>query len=313
MPVVLGEGDFRYEVVEGWLQLPAGVNLVETPGVAVNSRDEVFLLTRNTSYPVMVFDQAGRFLRSFGEGVFEARTHGLFIGPDDTVWATDDGTHSITQWSPAGELLQTIGGTPAPIWSGEPFNRPTHAALSPVSGDLYISDGYGNARVHRYSAAGEHKLSWGEPGIDPGQFIRPHNVAIDARDRVLIADRECHRVQIFDADGNFLEMWNNIHRPDGMTIGPDGNIYIGELNGMDGMEGCPGLGHRVSILSPEGALLARFGDPEEGEAPGHFTAPHGVAVDSRGDLYVGEVSYSMKGRRLDPPRELNSFTKLRRL
>ena len=98
-----------------------------------------------------------------------------------------------------------------------------------------------------------------------------------------------------------------------MVIGPDGNIYICELNGMGGMEGCPGLGHRVSILSRGGELLARFGDEDEGEGPGQFTAPHGVAVDAQGDVYVGEVSFSIRGRNLDPPREMKSFTKLRKL
>ena len=173
MPVTLGEGDFRYEVVEGWEQLPPGVSLRETPGVAVNERDEVFLLTRNTDHPVMALDRDGRFLRSFGAGVFDARTHGLFLGADGALWCVDDGTHAITKWSQEGELLLTIGGQPAPRWSGQPFNRPTHAAVSPVSGDLFITDGYGNARVHRYTADGEHVRSWGGPGIDAGQFIRP--------------------------------------------------------------------------------------------------------------------------------------------
>ncbi len=313
MAVTLGNGDFRYEVVEGWEQLPEGVTLRETPGVAVNSRDEVFLLTRNTDYPVMVFDRQGSFLRSFGRGVFDARTHGMFIGADQAVWCVDDGTHSITKWSQEGELLLTLGGNPSPTWSGEPFNRPTHAAVSPASGDLFITDGYGNSNVHRYTAEGEHILSWGGPGIDAGQFIRPHNVAIDEEERVYVADREAHRVQVFDNEGNFIEMWNNIHRPDGMVIGPDGNVYIGELNGMDGMDGCPGLGHRVSILTRGGDLLARFGDEDEGEGPGQFIAPHGVAVDSNGDIYVGEVSFSIRGRTLDPPRELKSFTKLRKV
>ena len=107
MSVTLGEGAFRYEVVEAWEQLPGGMTLKETPGVAVNSRDEVFLLTRNTDYPVMVFDLGGRFLRSFGKGVFDARTHGLFIGNDDAVWCVDDGTHSITKWTPEGDLQLT--------------------------------------------------------------------------------------------------------------------------------------------------------------------------------------------------------------
>jgi DNA-binding beta-propeller fold protein YncE len=120
-------------------------------------------------------------------------------------------------------------------------------------------------------------------------------------------------VQVFDADGGFITMWSNIYRPDGMSFGPDGNMYIGELNNIPGVEGAPGLGHRISIVSPEGELLARFGDPEEGEAPGQFIAPHGVAVDSRGDIYVGEVSYTIFGSKQDPPREVRSLSKLRKV
>lgn len=311
--VTVGTGEYMYDAIVDWEQLPDGIDLKETPGVAVASNDNVVLLTRNTEHPVMVLDRHGRLLRTFGAGAFSGRTHGLFAGPDDTIWCSDDGRHLVTHWTLDGTLLHTIGvaDQPQPRWSGKPFNRPTHAAVSPKTGFVYISDGYGNARVHKYTPDGEYVLSWGEPGIDPGQFIRPHNVAIDADDNVYIADRECHRVQVFDADGRFLHMWNNIHRPDGMVIGPDGNVYIGELNGQDALlDGCPGLGHRVSILSPDGKLLARLGAPDEGDGPGEFIAPHGVAVDSRGDIYVGEVAYSIRGRHMDPPRYPRSLKKL---
>ena len=202
---------------------------------------------------------------------------------------------------------------PAAAWSGQPFNRPTHAAISPRSGDLFVTDGYGNSCVHRFSPDGKHLLTWGEPGIDAGQFIRPHNLAIDDEGLIYVADRECHRVQVFDEDGRFVTMWSNIHRPDGLTLAADGNIYIGELNGFPGVDTAPGLGHRVSVLNRDGKLLARFGHPEEGEGAGHFIAPHGIAVDSRGDIYVGKVSTTIRGRGLDPPREMKSLKKLRRL
>ena len=263
----------------------------------------------------MVFGSDGQWLRSFGQGVFSNRTHGILIGPDDSVYCADDGTHTITKFTSEGKLLMTLGtpGQPSPIWSGKPFHKPTHAAASPTTGNIYVTDGYGNSRVHKYTPDGRLLASWGEPGIDAGQFMYPHNIVVDAEDRVYVADRECHRVQVFNADGDFLAMWNNIHRPDGMTIGPDGNIYIAELlTEIPGLDGVPGLGHRVSILSPEGRLLARLGDPEEGEEPGKFIAPHGIAVDSRGDVYVGEVCFTIRGQHMDPPKELKSLKKLRK-
>ena len=315
MSAKLGSGSFKYEALDGWESLPEGVRLVEVPGVAVDSHDNVFVLTRNKDHPVIVLSRDGGFLRSFGQGIFSERTHGILIGPDGSVFCADDGNHTITKFTPEGELLMTLGtpGEPSTAWGGLPFNRPTHAAISPVSGSIYVSDGYGNSRIHKFTPDGRLVLSWGEPGIDAGQFIRPHNVAVDDEDRVYVADRECHRVQVFDSDGKFLTMWNNIHRPDGMSLGPDGNIYIGELNGIPGVDDAPGLGHRVSILSRQGELLARFGEPDEGEEPGKFIAPHGIAVDSHGDIYVGEVSFTIRGRHMDPPRELKSLRKLRKI
>lgn len=315
MTAIVGSESFTYEALASWQRLPEGMTLKETPGVAVNSRDQVYVLTRNTENPVLVFDRDGAFRASFGQGIFSERSHGVTVGPDDTVYCTDDGTHTVTRFGPEGELLLTIGtpGKPAPRWSGQPFCRPTQAVVSHRTGHIYISDGYANARVHKFTPDGRHARSWGEPGIDPGQFMVPHNIAIDQEDRLYVADREAHRVQVFDGDGNFLTMWNNVHRPCGLTVGPDGNIYIGELNGVGLVQDCPGYGHRVSVYRPDGTLLARFGDPEEGEEPGKFIAPHGIAVDSRGDVYVGEVSFTIRGRHLDPPRELRSLSKLRRL
>src|SRR5438067_436731 len=302
MADTVGSGDFTYEALDSWQKLPDGMKLTETPGVAVNSQGQVYAITRNTENPVMVFDADGNFLFSFGEGVFSQRTHGILIGPDDSVFCADDGTHTITKFTPDGRLLLTLGtpNQPAQKWGGKPFNRPTHAAVSQVTGNLYVSDGYGNSRIHKYTSDGQYIMSWGEPGIDPGQFIRPHNLAIDDQDRIYVADRECHRVQVFDADGKFISMWNNIHRPDGMTLGPDGNIYIGELNGMGGVDDAPGLGHRVSVLNREGKLLARIGDPNEGEGSGQVIAPHGIAVDSQGDVYLGEVSFAIRGSKMNP-------------
>ncbi len=315
LAVELGTGQFRYEALGEWERLPEGMTLVECAGVAVDGDDRVYLLTRNIDNPVVVLDPDGGFVRSFGEGVFTARPHAISVGPDGFLYFADDGAHTITKWTREGELVLTIGtpGQPSAPFSGEPFNRPTDAAVSAHDGAIFVSDGYGNARIHRYSAAGELETSWGEPGIDPGQFLVPHNLAIDEQDRLYVADRESHRVQVFDREGALLAIWNNIHRPCGLTVGADGLVYIGELNGFALMQGALGIGHRVSIYSREGELHARLGDPEEGEEAGRFIAPHGMAVDSRGDIYVAEVSSTIRGRHLDPPRELRSIKKLRRI
>lgn len=317
MSVVLPSGEYRYNALDTWERLPDGVRLVESPGVAVNSKDEVHVLTRNENSEVLVFGSDGIFRRSFGREVFSDFSHGIYIGPDDSVYCADVGTHTITRFTPEGQLALTIGvpHKPSKMWSGEPFNSPTHVAVSPNTGDIFVSDGYGNSRVHRFTSQGEHVLSWGEPGIDPGQFIYPHNIVVDTDDRVYVADRECHRVQVFDANGRFITMWNNIFRPCGMTLGPDGNIYVGELKSEGVADPPAGLGHRVSIWSLDGEQLARLGNAEVGEETGRFIAPHSVAVDSNLDIYVGEVTFSIGGggRYMDPPSERRSLRKLSRI
>ncbi len=313
MPEVFGSGDFTYTHVDAWAKLPGGMTFKECPGVAVDSRDNVYVLTRG-EHPIIVLDKDGNYIRSFGKGLFsDDRTHGLYIAQDDSVMVADDGIHTIQKFNSEGEKTMEIGerNHPAPKWSGQPFNRPTSAAIMPSNGDVYVSDGYGNSRIHVYTGSGEYKFSWGSPGIDAGQFIRPHNIAVDADDKVYVVDRDAHRIQIFDPKGNFITMWNNIHRPDSMVLWKD-HIYVGELNGMGGVDDAPGLGHRVTVYDLNGNRVSRFGSQEEGEGPGQFIAPHGIAVDSKGDVYVAEVSYTIRGRHLDPPREMRSLSKYAR-
>jgi DNA-binding beta-propeller fold protein YncE len=302
----------NYRAVEGWGQLPEGWSFLEATSVAVDAGDNVYVFNRG-AHPVIVFDRDGKFLRAWGEGVFR-RAHGITVGPDATLWLTDDLHHTIRQFTPEGKLLLTIGDpdTPSTLQSGKPFNRPTHVALCPRRGDIYISDGYGNSRVHKYDPRGRHLFSWGEPGTDPGCFNVPHNIATDAQGLVYVADRENHRVQIFDDQGRYQDQWKNLHRPCGMFADRrQGDLfYIGELGTALAVNAeVPNIGNRVSILSAKGELLARVGDRFGGEGPGQFIAPHGCAVDSHGDLYVAEVSWTSTGSNLTPPRELRSLQK----
>jgi DNA-binding beta-propeller fold protein YncE len=302
-----------YTAVEGWGKLPDGWRFVEATSVAVDSHDRVHVYNRG-EHPVIVFDRDGTFLRSWGEGE-TVRAHAITIGPDDSVWLTDDGAHTVRQFTADGKLLLTLGtrDKPADPHSGKPFNRPTHVALCPRTGALYVSDGYGNSRVHKYDPAGRHLLSWGEPGTEPGCFNIPHNIATDADGLVYVADRENHRVQVFDGQGRYQGQLNNLHRPCGLFADRrnGGRLYVGELpSHLPVNKDVPNLGARVSILSLKGDLLGRTGGRFAGEKPGEFVAPHGLVIDSRGDMYVAEVSYTAKGRHETPPREIRSLQKL---
>ena len=313
MATRLGSGEHVYEELADWAKLPQGWTFREVADVAVDAQDRVYVLNRG-EHPMMVFEQDGTLVTAWGEGLL-TRPHGLTLGPDETLYCADDDGHCIRQCSLDGQVLATIGtpGQPAPRHSGRPFNRPTKVAIDPQTDDLYIADGYGNARVHKYSADGQYLFSWGAYGTDPGQFNLVHSIATDGEGRVYVADRESHRVQVFDGQGEYLDQWNNMHRPCALHI-EQGLAYIGQLlSSLTVNADYPNLGACVTIHDLMGRRLARLGDVRPGEKPGQFTAPHGLAVDSQGDIYVGEVSWSAYGRNLDPPRTARSFRKLIRV
>jgi hypothetical protein len=294
METVLGRGEYAYRVIADWAKLPEGWSFQDVAAVAVDRKDQVYVFNRG-EHPMIVFDRNGNFLRSWGEGRFP-RAHGLHIGPDETLYCTDDGDHTMRRCTLDGKVLLELGipGRPAPYMSGTPFHRCTHTALSP-KGEIYVADGYGNARVHKYTPDGRLLMSWGGPGTRPGQFNIVHNICCDGDGWVYVADRENHRVQIFDGNGRYETQWNNLHRPCGLCAQGDRRpiFYIGELGPSTPVNlPWPNIGPRLSIVTHDGKLLAELGDPHAGEAPGQFIAPHGLAVDSRGDIYVGEVSYT---------------------
>ncbi len=312
---IVGSGNYTYEVVADWAKLPAGWRLDDVAAVAVDRADRVHVFNRGER-PMLTFDRDGNLLNAWGERLFK-RAHGLHIGPDDALYCTDDGDHTVRKCTPEGKVLLEIGipGRASGFMSGEPFNRCTHTALSP-RGDIYVSDGYGNARIHKFAPDGKWLLSWGECGADPGQFNVPHNIVADRDGRLYVADRENHRVQVFDGEGKYETQWNNLHRPCAllMETHASGVCYVGELGPHQPVNiNFPNLGPRISILSPEGRLIGRV-DERSGLPKGQFMAPHGLAVDSRGDLYVGEVSWTVWKHILHPgepvPTTVRSLQKL---
>jgi len=312
--VTLGTAQYTYEVIENWAKLPDGWSFKEVAAVGVDAKDNVYAFNRG-AHPMMVFDRQGNFLRSWGEGVFP-RAHGITYSPDEAMFCTDDGDHTVRKCTLDGQVLFTLGvsGQPAPFMSGNPFNRCTHVAIDPRNGDFYVSDGYCNARVHKYTPDGKLLFAWGESGTDPGQFNIVHNIATDSQGWVYVADRENHRVQVFDPNGKYETQWVNMARPCGLYIDQAADVaYVGELGvAISSNDQALGVGPRISIYNTKGEVLARLGNKPEGEAPGQFIAPHGICIDSRGDIYLGEVSWTHTGSRLNPPREIRSLQKLTR-
>lgn len=304
-----GAHGLEYEVVQDWAKLPEGYAFTEAVGVAVDSRERVYVFCR-AEHPLLVFDMEGRFLKSMGEGLFK-RPHGIYIDNEDKLYLADDEGHAVQVLDPEGKRLMTLGsGNPAetgfaidasPVQhSAGPFNRVTNVARHP-DGSLYVADGYGNARVHKFTGDGRHEFSWGEPGGGPGQFNLPHGIAVGRDGTVYVCDRENARIQLFSDTGEYKGEWGFPDRPADIFIDPQENIYIAEL-GFRHFKPVPvhfpwrtdvPEGHtpyaRVTVCDPAGQVQYRIGREQNEVLPGNFIAPHGIWVDRRGDLYVGEV------------------------
>jgi hypothetical protein len=336
--MALGKHRMEYEVIEGWEQMPEGWSFIEVAGVACDSQDRVYVFNRG-AHPMIVFDKDGKFLNAWGEGMFVG-PHGIFIDRHDNLWLADDKDHTVHKFTTDGRKLMTlgesgkaadtgykIGASPVKRAAG-PFHRVTNVAVLP-DGDMYIADGYGNARVHKFSKEGKLLFSWGEPGHGPGQFILPHGIAVDSAGLVYVADRENSRVQIFNAKGEYLREWTFLNRPYDIFIDDQDMLHIAEggfhnymmkrsegpLPAHDETMIYPPEGHspiaRVTVCDPEAKIHSQVGG-ENPVLPGNFVAPHGIWADKRGDLYVGEVVVNAGAVKRMAPLTPAAFQKFRR-
>jgi sugar lactone lactonase YvrE len=313
-----------YEPVVGWPSLPEGIDWSEVAAVACDSHDRVYVFNRG-DHPIAIFDADGTYVAAWGAGLFR-RPHGIFIGPDDSVYCTDDAGHTIRKFTADGRLLLTIGdGKPSDTGAtsvdyrtirraGPPFHYPTNVALA-ADGAMYVADGYGNARIHKFSADGRLSFSWGSPGRGPGEFHVPHGIAIDSDDTVYVADRENSRIQLFTPSGQYLTEWTDVARPCQVFIDAAERVYVAELGWRAGMwpgtfaPSADATGGRVSIFDRRGLLLARWGGGRNPCSAGDFFAPHGIWCDSQGSVYVAEVVASAGGNRGLMPSNRHSLQK----
>lgn len=261
-----------YQPVPGWAKLPDDIKFGPVSAVATDADYRVYVFHRGKT-PVVVFDRDGKYLRSWGDGHFTT-PHGLRIDPAGNVWTTDMSSHQVLKFDAEGKLLLTLGKKGEKGDSPDRFNRPTDVAVTP-SGEFYISDGYGNSRVIKFSKEGKFLKQWGKRGTGEGEFNLPHAICLDAKGRVYVGDRENKRIQVFDAEGKFLAQWKESGSPYGLFLFKDRMFVADAVNNW------------VQVLDMEGKPLGRWG--QTGSAPGQFKSSHMLCVDSKGAVYVAEV------------------------
>jgi len=243
---------------------------------AVDTHGRIYLFHRGEK-PILQLDAQGKLLRGWGEGEIKA-AHGLRVDADDNVWVTDMNGHRVLKYSPLGELLLSLG-TGEPGDGDDQFNKPTDIGFG-AAGEFFISDGYGNSRVLRFSSRGKLLQQWGSAGDQPGEFHLPHSLVVDAAGRVLVGDRENDRIQVFTNRGKLIEVWNGF-APYGMAIDSQQNLFVAD-----------GRANQVLRLNSRGKVVQRYG--EKGDGPGQFLMPHMLAFDAQDNLLIAEV----QGKRL---------------
>jgi streptogramin lyase len=287
-----------YRVVENWAQLPPGRTWGEVSSISIDSSGNVWAFDRcgadtcvgRSEDPVLEFDPTGKLVKSFGAGMF-AFPHGLFVDNDNNVWTVDadgkDGKgHQVTKFSPEGKVLLRLGKPGVAGYGPDTFNRPAAVVVAP-NGDIFVADGHGpnggpfandhgldpNPRIVKFSKTGKFIKSWGRKGSLPGEFGEPHAIAMDSKGRILVGDRGNRRIQIFDANGVYLEEWH-FDRPSGIFIDKRERIYVVDDSARTG---------GIRLVNAQTGL-ASFFIPDAG-----LQAAVGVAADSSGNLYGAEI------------------------
>lgn len=262
-----------YRVEATWPRMPEGWSFDETAGVAVGPKGHIYVFHRGP-HPILEFTPGGEYVRTLGEGVF-VRPHAIRFDREGNLWAADAGSHVVVKLDERGRVRMVLGRRGYAAEAPDRFNQPTDIAFA-RDGSMFITDGYGNSRVAKYNAKGEFVKAWGQKGTGPGEFKLPHSAVIDDRDRLLVADRENYRIQVFDMDGKFLEEWTDIGSPWGLALDGEGNVWMAD-----------GHNNRVLKLTREGKILGGFG--EGGKLPGQFNFAHHLAIAPDGSLYVSEI------------------------
>ncbi len=288
-----------YRWVEGWPQKPAEAVWAAMPSIAVDSRGNIWTFNRG-NIPIQIYRPDGTFVRMWGQdGVFK-NPHQIRFDKDGNVWAADNGYHTVTKFSPDGQALMTLGTKNQPGEDDKHFNQPTDIALPP-SGDVFISDGYVNSRIVHYDKTGKFVKAWGKLGTGAGEFSLPHSIAVDSKGHLYVVDRNNTRIQVFDQSGKYVTEWRNIMTPWTIWITLNDEIYVCgsspsqwwevPKSGVQ-MNGVPTKDQIVVKFDTDGRVKQLWAFPMgegRGAKPGQLNWVHGIAVDAKGDIYLGDI------------------------
>lgn len=288
----------HYQVIHGWPQLPENSILDEVSAVAVDSENNIFVLQRGgRKWPdndildkslievptIYIFDGSkGTLFKKWGEKLF-ALPHSITIDSNDNVWVADVALHQVFKFSHDGKLLLTLGEAGVPGDDTSHFNRPSDVAIA-ADGSFYVSDGYGNSRVLKFSAEGKFLFEWGKKGKAAGEFDLPHGIALDASGHVYVVDRQNARIQVFNDKGKYITEWKgSFIMPQDIKIGEDGTAFI-----VDPGNDQPPDRSGLLIVNKDGSLIERVG--RYGNYDGQFLDPHWVALGKNGEVYVADFT-----------------------
>lgn len=283
-------------------------------GMAVDADDNIWFFRKGPD-PVQVYRPDGTFVRTWGQGLF-VNPHHLRIDHEGNVWLADFGRHVVQKFTAEGEELMTLG-VPGEAGTDEThFNMPTDMVVLP-SGEIFVTDGYGNRRIVHFSKDGKFIKTFGEEGPAPGQFVLPHAIVADSAGLLYVADRNSGRIQIFNQQGEFVDQWSNILMPWGLSITPDDRLWVcgssphwwfrhGEYpEYKDQMFARFDLDGRVQQLwtLPLGDIGDDKDHPDTSHlTPGETVGAHCITQDSQGNVYVGDI-YGERAQKFVPISE----------
>ena len=293
----------EYDVDPAWPKVPENVSDKGwVSGLAVDAEDRVWFFRKGPD-PVQVYTADGEFVRTWGKAMF-VNPHHLRIDHEGHVWMADFGQHIVQKFTQEGKLLVTFGTRGESGADETHFNMPTDMVVT-KAGDVFVTDGYGNRRVVHLDAEGNFIKAWGTQGSKPGQFIMPHAIAVDSKGLLYVADRNSGRIQVFDQSGTFIDQWEGILMPWGLSINAKDEIWVcGSSPHWWTRHGkSPEYKDQLFVrFSTDGRVRQLWTIPlgEKGSAiPGEARGVHCIAQDSQGNLYVGDI-YSERAQKFVP-------------